>query len=123
MFTIRLEGVEEEIRRLELALDEQLRPTMLRATEEVAQEAQNNHPYTNRSGDLEANTKAGPADGRFMSGTLAGSVVADTDYAEYVDSRPGFEFLQPAFDRVQSRLDTIVQLGLDAAAKRAGWGT
>jgi len=107
--------------RLRHALDDQVFEAMRMISEDVAAEARQSHPYTNRTGDLEASTQAVDVNGTFSLGTLVGGVSADTSYAEYVDGRPEFAFLEPAFQRVEPHVDQILESAILAAAGQAGW--
>jgi hypothetical protein len=111
------------------ALDDEMAHAIERAGEIIAEEARQNHAFTNRTGDLEASIRSIPPVGRFLDGTLRGGVVADMPYASYVEgSEIGAEasasarpFLQPALEQKQSELDDEVQAAANRAAERAGF--
>lgn len=107
--------------RLRHALDDQVHEAMRLISEDVAEEARGQHAYENRTGDLEASTRAVDVYGTFTLGTLVGGVTADTEYAEYVNERPGFEFLEPAYQRVEPQIDQMLQAAIEQAAGNAGW--
>jgi hypothetical protein len=67
------------------ALDDEMAHAIERAGEIIAEEARQNHAFTNRTGDLEASIRSIPPVGRFLDGTLRGGVVADMPYASYVE--------------------------------------
>lgn len=112
-FEFDLASVEAEVRDLTAQLDRAAAEGMTAVGEAVASAARDQHPYQNRTGDLEASTRAEAPFGELSRGTLSVDVVADTDYAQYVDGRPGFEFLQPAFDRTSAEQDAAMQRALD----------
>jgi hypothetical protein len=121
VITLALLGVETAVEQLGDALDREVAEALFRVCGIVAEDAAGAHAFVNRTGDLEASIRAEDPIGFFMSGSLVGKVVADTDYAQYVDGRAGFEFLQPAFDRTTTEHDRALQDALDEAARIAGW--
>lgn len=116
-----LTGVERWADELEAALDQEAAEGMNRVDALVADEAASNHPYTSRTGDLEGRTVPGVVRGRLSDGTLAGEVLGDTPYGEYLEE-PGhptagrFAFLKPAYER----RDADVSRAMDEALARAG---
>lgn len=143
-------SIEEATRDLADALDQEMSTAIEQCSELVAAEARNHHLYQNRTGDLQDATRAQGAAGSFLAGSLSGGVVADTDYAQYVNGHSDdaaadgesspvtaralsryfgggsstgsrFEFLQPACDRVEPQFEPIVQSAADRAARKAGW--
>jgi hypothetical protein len=115
-------SLERDIDRLRNTLDESMREGLAQVGEMVAASARAEHPYQNRTGDLEASTQAVPPIGAFLASTLTGGVVATEEYADFVNDRPGYEFLEPAFERSMTGADIIVQSALDDAVARAGLG-
>lgn len=103
---------------LDAALDElraQLDQDGVRAFDAVAQlvadEAATSHPYTNRTGELQAHTVPGVTHGRISDNTLRTEVLGDTPYGEYVeDGHDGrFSFLQPAYERRENDAAALVE--------------
>lgn len=88
--------------------------------ERVAQEARTNHPYQNRSGDLQASTQALEPSGRATDGTARVDVVALEDYASYLEDRPEFAFLAPAFERLEPQLGALLDQYVAQGVRRAG---
>ena len=119
--TFRLTGVEAETERLGEAVEDQLTTAATMIALRAAAEARGDHPYQNRTGLLESSTQAVDAAGSALDGTLRSGVLADTDYAEVVNGRPEFEFLQPAFDRIEHDADRMLDDALTRAARQAGW--
>jgi hypothetical protein len=146
-FSLDLGELEARTHALADALDDEMSRAMGECSELVAAEARNHHLYQNRTGDLQDATRAVGTSGNFLRGSLAGGVVADTPYAEYVNGRSDdavadgesspvtaraldryfgggpagasrFEFLQPAADRMAEQCDAIVQQAADRAAQR-----
>lgn len=118
---VRVTGLDEALAELTAALDQELPQGMLRAAQAVADEAASNHPYENRSGDLQAATQAGAVTGRASDGEIVAEVVGDTPYGEYVEARAEFAFLAPAAERAEGRIEDEIDGALDRAAERAGW--
>ena len=65
----------------------------------TAEQAQRSHWYRNRSGDLQASTRAVDYAGDFFSDTLESAVVASEPYASYVDRIS--PILAPAWDEAE----------------------
>lgn len=97
-------------------LDRELDAALTAGAEAVAIEARASHPYTSRTGDLEASTQAQPATGTWSTGTLTAAVVADTDYAQHVEAGH-FAFLEPARARTEGTLDALVEDALERASR------
>lgn len=119
--TLDLGSVQAEVERLELALNQQVAQALRAITGRVAEEARNTHPYQNRTGLLESQTRPGALTGTFLNGDLEALVLGDTPYGEFLEERPEYAFLQPALDRVMPETDAILQQGVDEAARLAGW--
>lgn len=111
--------VDEWLGRLKDALDQQVRAALELTCSAVAEEARNNHPYTNRTGDLEAMTQPGGIAGSFYDDTLIGDVSADMPYASFVNDRPEFAFLEPAFERSSGKIDRILADAIQRAVSLA----
>ncbi len=113
--------VADAMQRLGYALDDEMHAALAECAEVVATEAAQHHPYQNQTQALQDNTRAMPTNGSFMGGTLASGVIADTEYATYVDGNPRFKFLRPAYDRMLPRLSAIIQAAANRAARKAGF--
>jgi len=120
-FQIDIKSVEAEIGKLTDALDHETPKALAEICDDVAEEAIQGHSFANRTGNLEASIHADSVEGSFSLGTLRGGVIADEDYAEYVDEKEGYAYLQPAFDRVEPHAAQIIELHLQEAAAKAGW--
>lgn len=117
---VRILGLEAALVSLRAALDEELPRGMLEAARVVADYAAGNHPYTNRTGQLQANTQAGNVTGE-GTGELIAEVLGDTPYGSFVEERDGFAFLEPAVSRTESEIVRAVEDALDRAVSRSGW--
>lgn len=118
---VRITGLDDAIADLEAALDAELQQGMLRAAQAVAEEAASDHPYSNRTGALQAGTQAGAVTGEASSGEIVAEVVGETEYGEYVEGNPDFAFLAPAAERADGRIEDEVDAALERAAQRANW--
>ena len=107
------------LRALSGALDEELGAAVARGAEAVVFAAKADHPYTDYSGDLTRTTKAYAPRGRFSRGDLRVEVVARETYASYVMRRRG-DWLMDAYRRNEARVEHEVEIGLEAAVRRAG---
>ncbi len=121
----RFTGAAEAAGRLLDALDASMTDAARRGAELVAASARAEHPYQNRTGDIERKTELAGPDGTFTAGTLVVFVEADTEYASFVDegtarSRP-FPFLLPAYEREEPSIVDLFNDAMREAAQRAGW--
>ena len=121
MIDVRITGLDESLASLMAALDGELADGMHRAAAVVAEEAASSHPYTNRTGDLEQRTVAGSVSGRASDGEITAEVLGDTEYGEYVDRKPSFAFLEPAYQRAEAQVEATIEQAMQRAADRAGW--
>lgn len=119
MIDVRVHGLEGALADLTASLDSELADGMHRAAEIVAEEAAREHPYQNRTGDLEQRTVAGRVSGRASDGEVIAEVLGDTEYATYVEKKPGFAFLEPAYQRVEGQVESEIENALQLAADRA----
>lgn len=118
----RFTGFDEALGALTRGLDRGLEVGFERAAEVVAANARGDHPFTNRTGDLERSIHAEPDPHVALArGAVDAAVVADEDYASYVDEREGFAFLEPAAERRANDAARAVDAALDDAAAAAGW--
>lgn len=120
MLTATLDGIPAALATLGESVDRQLDAALEQVSRLTAEEAQANHPFTNRSGDLESSIRPLDTFGSALGGTLTGGVVADEDYASFVEAN-GFAFLEPAFARVEASAERELDDALDSAARAAGW--
>lgn len=100
-------------------LDDTVQAAVERSAEAVADTARRDHPYMNRTGDLEASTEADRASGAFTSDTLHVAVVAGMPYASYVEAR-GYAFLEPALQVNEARVAQEFFQAVEAAVARSG---
>ena len=91
-------------------VDVVLKEQMERHQDRVAQYAQANHVFRNRTGTLQASIAGGTVTGGLASGKIEGVVEASASYASYVINKSGDDFLQRAADA------TAVQLEASMAA-------
>ena len=86
----------------------------------VADEAVSSHTYTNRTGRLQASTRADSVRGSWRSGYTV-SVVGAMPYGSFLEEGTsriqGYAFLLPAYARREAQVETIVA---DAMALIAG---
>ena len=120
MLTATLYGIGAALDALAEAADARLDAALEQISRLTADEARANHPFTNRSGDLESSIRPLDSFGSALDGTLTGGVVADEDYASFVEAN-GFAFLGPAFERVEASAERELDDALDSAARAAGW--
>jgi hypothetical protein len=119
---LNLRGIDAATRRFEVELFRQLDAAVSLISRRVADDARAGHPYQNRSGDLEAATRPVDTYVSAHDGQVIGGVVADTDYAQYVNAMPGFQFLEPAYERIEPEADALLAQALEFAAQAAGLG-
>lgn len=112
--------VERRLDRLGDAMDQALSEAVRLAGNRIAESARQTHPYTNRTGNLQASTQAIEPSGSFRAGTLEGGVEATEFYAEFVDAMPDYEFLRPAYLYEREEVDQIFQQALEYAARVGG---
>jgi hypothetical protein len=103
MLTLMLDIDTASLERDTNALLDRLSDASARAFDRVAvvtaEQAQRSHWYRNRSGDLQASTRAVDYAGELFSDTLESAVVASEPYASYVDARS--PILAPAWDEAE----------------------
>jgi hypothetical protein len=116
-------GLDQAIDAIERSLGEELPHGMASAAEVVADEAKAEHPFENRTGDLEASIHAEPAPFVGLR-DLEARVVASMDYASYVEDKPDFAYLEPAGRSAEyGVIDATAPLddAMQRAADDAGW--
>jgi hypothetical protein len=121
VITFELEGFDELLDGFADAADAAAEAAVERAAELTAEEARQNHPYTDRTGDLTDSLGTYPAQGKFRDGNLSAAAIAGTHYAKYVNAHPDYEFLGPAWERVESRAGAEAERVLEAAFKGRGF--
>lgn len=114
-------GLRSEQLRLLRALDDELEACVVTVAEDVAYSARVIHGFVNRTGKLEQSIRRTRPVGRFTSETLACSVVAGADYAEFVERRRDLAFLGPAWAANEARAEQHLEDALEWAVKRSGW--
>jgi hypothetical protein len=117
---ITLVGVERAVLQLGTELDDELELAARDISDRVAWAAREDHPYQNRTHNLQGSTTGDAPFGRFLDGDLTANVIASMEYASCVEAR-GYEFLEPAFYRVEHQLDHVIEERLEYAARRADW--
>ena len=113
-----IRDVDEVLHEFSDALDESVRRALQLIGANVAHTAQGSHPWQNQTGALQTNTRDEPADGTFSADTLQLEVVGDTDYGEYLEERPQWAYLMPAWEAnevyAEQDFDRAVQAACDA---------
>jgi len=112
--SLKTHEVDEWAQRQLDALGEEIDAVVALISETIAEEARSNHPYQNRTGDLQASTQALEPTGSFYSDTLLGEVVALEDYATYVEDK-GYQFLEPALEAKSSQIDRMLNDAIERA--------
>ncbi len=120
MLSAVLTGFDAALAALDAELDRLLDAALEQISRRVADEARASHPFQNRTGDLEASIRPLDTHGSALDGTLTGGVVADEEYASYVEDK-GFAFLEPAWERVEGEAESLLDDALESAARAAGW--
>lgn len=110
-----VQELERELATFERCALDGIETAVARAGEIVAEEARASHPYTDRSYQLTESTRA--LDPVSTGDKVLGGVIADTEYAEYVErSHP---YLAPALERAMPRVETEAARVIDAALRGA----
>ncbi len=109
-------GVVDDLEEATLA---SLRAVVKEHADRVRDAARDEHAYTDRTGRLTASLKSYAT--RRVGDVLVAEVVADTDYAEYVERRRAFAYLAPAAERVDVYFGLDAEMRMTAAARGAGW--
>lgn len=117
--TVTFTGVESALAELERAFDEGAEDGVERGSALVAAEARSRHRFQNRTTHLERSIRHLPPFGRASDGTLAGLVVAEEDYASFVDANPAYAFLGPAWAARQAEAARVMDLALERALRGA----
>lgn len=116
--SFQLAGVAAFVRDLETGVERELRRALLRVGDDTAAVARATHPYRNRTGRLEGSTEGySVLYGSPWDGSLTGGVVAATPYASFVDAKPAFEFLGPAWRMYEPQADVVLEQALEAAGR------
>lgn len=114
---------------LERDVDEQLEHAFNETADRVVTMVKATHPWQNRTGQLEANTRKIAAVGKATSGTLEGGVIMATPYATYLEGHPLYgpgigdgkwQSLNPAWATIRPSWERQCQIALDLAVEAAG---
>lgn len=101
-----------------LALLDALEAAVYRGLDSAAQmhaaEARSRHWYRNRTGDLEASTRAYDAEGSVWNDDVQATVAATEPYAHFVDARS--PILEPAWQAVEASATAQLEAILEDAA-------
>lgn len=109
------EQLAADVERLDAAVMDGVEECVRRASTTVAEQARENHPYTDRTGDLTASIQA--QETVRAGDTVRGGVEATTEYASYVGrSHP---YLEPAFQAQRSRIEGECDQVMAAAVRGA----
>ena len=95
--------------------DAAAREVMERHQDRVAQYAQSNHAFQNRTGTLQASIAGGTVTGGIASGRVEGVVEASAPYASFVIGKTGDDFLQRAADATAPQLEAALADALSDA--------
>lgn len=118
-------GVDEAIGALREGMESEVPRAMLTVCSIVADEAARQHPYQNRTGNLQRHTVPGRVTGAVGTGALRGEVVGDMPYGSFVDGGTSrsraYPFLIPAFRRSVDAIDATLDRGLQDGVTRGGW--
>jgi hypothetical protein len=118
-FEFDLVAVNDAVTKMSAAVDEAMADALTQAARDIAETAQADHAFENRTGTLEREIFGREARGNFTDGTLYADVTANTAYAEYVEDK--MPYLQPAADANADGIEHALDDALDRAAERAGW--
>lgn len=102
------------------AMDAELVGIVERTAETAASIARADHPYTDRTNRLTQSIEALPAV-RAPDGVARGGVAAGEDYAEHVEKKPGYAYLEPALEASRPFAEEDLAATAVQAARRAGW--
>lgn len=119
-FELDLDAWAKSVDALGDALDDQLEACVHESAKDIAFAARADHPYTDRTERLTKSIRAYRPHGRFTRGTLATEVVANAEYASYLENRPEFAFLEPALTRSEGQIEQRLHDALEAAVRHAG---
>jgi len=101
----------EWIDAFERDLSESLPFALMDAAMAVADEAVASHAYTNRTGRLQASTRADSVRGSWRGGYTV-SVVGAMPYGSFLEEGTsrihGYAFLLPAYDRREAQVETMI---------------
>lgn len=96
---------------MERAVDETIPFAAMDAGMLIATQAQTGHTYTNRTGLLEASTRADSVRGSWRSGYTL-TVLGATRYGSFLEEGTatiqGFAFLMPAYERVETQVEEML---------------
>lgn len=110
-FTVEDDGFELWATQTMNRLDVEIRQATSKIGKAVADEAKRQHPYTDRTYRLTRSIRSTAADGEIKEG-YSTVVSANTSYAGKVQRIRG-PILKPAFDRVKSECERILQDAID----------
>lgn len=100
-------------------VDVVLKEQMERHQDRVAQYAQANHVFRNRTGTLQASIAGGTVTGGLATGKVEGVVEASAEYASYVINKTGDDFLQRAADATAVQLEASMAAAVAEAIEDA----
>ncbi len=120
--TFRINGIEAAVKKLEEAINSEIPPVMGRIAEIVRQEAQKTHRFQNHTYQLERSLKNGRGSGRVRN-MFRSKVYSKLGYSGYVEtmSQGKWAYLRPAFERSKRVALSMLAVGLNRAAVKAGW--
>jgi HK97 gp10 family phage protein len=88
---------------------------------DIANEAKSNHPFENRTGNLEESIQ--PKAVEVVDGVIIGKVVAGMSYAAHVEfgteKTAAYPYLRPALENNKENLKKVVASSIEAANKEA----
>lgn len=107
------------IRDLSDAVEQAIHGAVAEHAARISDAARAEHAYTDRTGRLTASLRSYAA--RRAGDLVVAEVVADTEYAEFVERRARFAYLAPAHDRVAPYFEQDAEQRMTDAARGAGW--
>ena len=101
-------GLDTTLQGIADRVDAVLKDQMERHQDRVAQYAQANHVFRNRTGTLQASIAGGTVTGGLVTGKIEGVVEASAEYTSYVINKTGDDFLQRAADATAVQLEAAM---------------
>lgn len=127
--TFDVRAIDRAFDRLEHEIDEQLEHAFNETADRVVTMVKATHPWQNRTGQLEANTRKIAAVGHALGGNLEAGVIMGTIYATYLEGHPLYgpgigggkwQSLNPAWAVIEPSFGRQCQIALDLAIEGAG---
>lgn len=120
-----LEIPEEFIDQLKTHLEDEIRQGIVEISAAVGTTAKLDHPWQNRSGDLQASTAGSNVVwGDLWNDSLEGEVLGETEYGEYLEELNDgkWAWLKPAWETTEAENEGSLDRAMQRGADEAGWG-